>query len=287
VNYQLRYYGKSELRSAGGSSQALAFSPNLARNRVFYDAEIREPLRFREAMSALHDVVVGDLRQKKKDRSAWLAWKTEQQKEEDDLRRGALDRARVEEARKIGGEAIPPNLESDFRKMHGLYWTARRQWASELSRNDPALFRALVPCDPVVSVAPDVVFFECFAKDESAYGCLTVDRDAFGSERASGLGTTNVDYSLALYEHFQTLRTYRTTRLLVDPAGFEVATSGAAGVREEKIDLPPSWLRGFGQLQAAMALPSTRVELSVDVVYSLLAWLKRHREKAGPRSLRL
>ena len=24
-----------------------------------------------------------------------------------------------------------------------------------------------------------------------------------------GLGTTNVDYSLALYEHFQTLRTYR------------------------------------------------------------------------------
>ncbi|MEZ4309869.1 MAG: hypothetical protein R3F14_17665 [Polyangiaceae bacterium] len=35
------------------------------------------------------------------------------------------------------------------------------------------------------------------------------------------LGTTNVDYSLALYEHFQTLRTYRPTRLLVDPSGFE------------------------------------------------------------------
>jgi hypothetical protein len=287
VNYQLRYFGKSELRPSGGTSQALAFSPNLARSRVFFDAEIREPLRFREAMSALHEVVVGDLRIKKKDRSAWLAWKAEQTKEEEALRRAVLDRAKVEEARKIGKEPIPPRLESDFRKMHSLYWTARRQWASELGRNDPALFRALVPCDPVVTVAPDVVFFECFAKDESAYGCLTVARDAFGGEGTSGLGTTNVDYSLALYEHFQTLRTYRTTRLLVDPSGFEVTTSGTAGIREEKIELPPSWLRGFGQLQAAMALPSTRVELSVDVVYSLLAWLKRHREKAGPRSLRL
>ncbi|HVH42485.1 MAG TPA: SWIM zinc finger family protein, partial [Labilithrix sp.] len=169
------------------------------------------------------------------------------------------------------------------------YWDARVRWANELSRNDPALFRALVPCDPVVTVAPDVVFFECFAKDESAYGCLTVERGAFGESGPSngGLGTTNVDYSLALYDHFQTLRTYRATRLLVDPTGFEVATEKRASYREEKIDLPPSWLRGFGQLQAAMALPSSRVELSVDVVYSVLAFLKRHREKAGPRSLRL
>jgi hypothetical protein len=288
MNYELRYFGRSGLRAAAGGSQALAFSPNLARGAVFFDAELREPLRFREAMSALHDVVVGDLARKKKDRSAWLAWRADQQREEDELRHVALDRARVEQARKIGSEPIPANLEADFRKMHRLYWDARVRWANELSRNDPALFRALVPCDPVVTVAPDVVFFECFAKDESAYGCLTVARDAFGAEAASGLGTTNVDYSLALYEHFQTLRTYRATRLLVDPSGFEVATGRSAGsVREEKIDLPPSWLRGFGQLQAAMALPSTRVELSVEVVYSLLAWLKRHREKTGPRSLRL
>ena len=40
---------------------------------------------------------------------------------------------------------------------------ARRQWARELSVNDPELFRHLVPCDPVVTVAPDVVFFEAFA----------------------------------------------------------------------------------------------------------------------------
>ncbi len=273
----------------GGGGGVLAFAPNLARPPVFFDGELRDPLRFREAMSALHDVVIGDLKRKKKDRAAWLSWKADQAKEEGDLRRDLIDRARVEAARKISNEPLPKDLQSEFRKQHRIYWNARVSWANELAANDPDLFRALVPCDPVVTVAPDVVFFECFAKDESAYGCLTVDRNAFGHQAggAAGLGTTNVDYSLALYESFQTLRTYRATKLLVDPTGFEVQTGAAPGYREEKIDLPPSWLRGFGQLQAAMALPAQRVELSVDAVYSVLAYLKRHREKTGPRSLRL
>jgi hypothetical protein len=148
------------------------------------------------------------------------------------------------------------------------------------------MFRHLVPCDPVVTVAPDVVFFECFAKDESSYGCLSVERDAFRGEGTAGLGTTNVDYSLALYDHFQTLRSYRPTRLVVDPAGFEVRVAGREDYREEKIDLPPSWLRGFGQLQAALGMPSRRVTLPVETVYAVLAHLARHREKTGPRSVR-
>lgn len=290
MHYDLRYLGQSGLREGPGGS-ALAFAPNLARAPVFFDGELRHPLRFREAMSALHDVVVGDLRRPKKDRSRWLSWKAERSREEQALRRELLDRARVDQARKLGATEPPPkDLDARFREKHRIYWKARTTWAMELMRNDPALFRALVPCDPVVTVAPDVVFFECFAKDEASYGCLTVQRDAFGGEGAAGNGTTNVDYSLALYEHFQTLRTYRPTRLFVDPAGFEVATAqgaGASAVREEKIDLPPSWLRGFGQIQAAMALPATRVTLPVSVVYSVLAHLRRHREKTGPRSMRL
>jgi len=109
-----------------------------------------------------------------------------------------------------------------------------------------------------------VLFFECFSKDESSYGCLNVDRGGFAAQGDVALGTTNVDYSLALYEEFQRLRTYRRTRFEVDPAGFEVATAGAAGYREEKIDLPPSWLRGFMQLQGAMSLTNRRVPVRRD-----------------------
>ncbi|HYV44297.1 MAG TPA: hypothetical protein VFA20_05515 [Myxococcaceae bacterium] len=287
MNLDLQYLGYSGVVDAGGGEAAVSFAPNLARERVSFDAALKDPVRYREAMSALHEVVVGDLRFRRRDKSAYEAWKADQQKLEAQVRAEAFKRAKDDELKKLGKDAPPPNLEADFRRMHQLYWKHRVDWANELGRNDPELFRHLVPCDPVVTVAPDTVFFECFAKDESSYGCLFVDRDAFqGGAQGAALGTTNVDYSIALFDHFQTLRTYRPTRLLVDPKGFEVKVQGAADLREEKIDLPPSWLRGFGQLQAAMALPSRRVELGVEAVYSILAWLKRHREKTGPRSIR-
>jgi hypothetical protein len=284
VNVDLRYLGKSEIQSSP-SGATLHFSPNLARPKVFFDAELRHPCRFREAMSALHDVVVSDLRFKKKDKTAYEAWRRQQAEEEAELRRKLGDKAKLVELEQLAREPLPPDLEKDFRRLHRLYWDARVRWANELARSDPQLFRHLVPCDPVVTVAPDVLFFEGFSKDESAYGCLTVDRDALRGDDA-GLGTTNVDYSLALYEHFQALRSYRPTRLLVDPTGFEVKVDGREDYREEKIDLPSTWLRGFGQLQAAMTLPSRKIELPVEAVYSILAHLKRHREKTGPRSIR-
>ncbi len=285
MNVDLRYLGRSDV-SASGTTASVRFAPNLARPKVFFDAEISRPLRYREAMSALHAVVVGDLRRPKKDRTAWLEWKKDEERKEQQASKDIYDQKREAETARLGQQGPPPDLEERFHAMHRLYWSRRVQWANELQRHDPELFRHLVPCDPVVTVAPDAVLFECFAKDESSYGCLSVDRAAFRAEAGAAPGTTNVDYSIALYEHFQTLRTYRATRMLVDPSGFEVNVEGREDYREEKIDLPPSWLRGFGQIQAAMGLPSRRVELPVEAVYSILAYLRRHREKTGPRSMR-
>ena len=152
-------------------------------------------------------------------------------------------------------------------------------------RNDPALFRSLVPCDPIISVADDSVYFEAFSKDESSYGCLYVDRNAFDEGQDAALGTTNIDYSLALYERFQQLRSYRRTRLSIDPRGFDVKVEGAPIFREEKIALPPSWLKGFGQISATASFPTRVARLDVGALYSVLAFLRRHREKTGPRSI--
>jgi len=281
----VQYWRRSEVRGNRAGVE-LSFAPNLARPKVSYDGEVAHPLRFREAISALHEVVVGDLRFQRRDKTAYQAWRKEELRREAEIRTLAFNQAKREEIERIASEPVPAGLEGDFRRMHSVYWRARRQWAAELSRNDPDMFRHLVPCDPVVTVAPDAVFFECFSKDESSYGCLLVDRDAFRGETAAATGTTNVDYSLALYDHFQTLRTYRPTRLLVDPTGFEVKVAGSPEYREEKIDLPPSWLRGFGQIQAAMSLPAKRIVVSREAIYSVLAHLRRHREKRGPRSLR-
>src|SRR5260370_1272700 len=284
MNLFLSYLGRSTI-SSGPAGVHIALAPNLRRDRVSYSGTLRQPLRFREAISALHDVVISDLRYKPKDHSDFKAYLAEMKERENVLRRGAAQQARAEiMARKE--VVIPEGLETDFRKKRTLYWNARQQYSNYLLRNDPEMWRLLMPCDPVITVAPDVLFFECFSGDESSYGCLSVDRGAFASERDVALGTTNVDYSWALYEHFQNLRSYRATRFLVDPAGFEVRTEQGPDYREEKIDLPPSWLRGFMQLQAAQSLPMRRVPVSREGLYNVLAWLKRHRAHRPPRAAR-
>jgi len=283
---KLGYLGESSV-DLGPYRSTLSFRPNLCREPVWFDGELADPLRFREAMSALHEVVVSDLRFEKKDRSGYRAYLERKKQDEAQLRQQLLAHEEAEAVAKVKEKGPPPKeLEKRFRTLHARYWKTRRKWAAELLKHDDELWRHLVPCDPVVSVAPDVVLFEGFSKDESSYGCVSLDREAIVGGHEASLGTTNVDYSMALYEHFQALRTYRTTRLMVDPQGFEVKVEGHADYREEKIELPPSWLRGFGQISAATGLPAKRVVLPVETVYSLLAFLRRKREKHGPRSVR-
>jgi hypothetical protein len=264
---------------------AVRLAPNLRRDRVSFAGTLRQPLRFREAISALHDVVISDLRYKQKDHTAYRAYLAQEREREAALRRTATQAARQELLLREP-MPIPEGLETRFRQLRKVYWDARQKYSNYLSQHDPQLWRLLMPCDPVITVAPDVLFFECFSADESSYGCLTVDRDAFSTEDGVALGTTNVDYSWDLYEEFQQLRSYRQTRFTLDPTGFGVQTGPDAGYREEKIDLPESWLNGFLQLQAAMSLPMRRVPVSREGLYNLLAFLKRHRAKRSPRAIR-
>jgi hypothetical protein len=269
-----------------GSGQLLSLAPNLSREPVSFDAQLLQPLRFREAISALHDVVISDLRFKPRDKTAYEEWKKNERSRASSLRQQTYQQAKKD----ILGrreEAVPPDIEKKYAQLRGTYWAARQKYSSYLLKNDQQLWRLLMPCDPVITVADDVVFFECFSADESSYGCLTVNRDAgFGRSEATRPGTTNVDYSWDLFHHFQSLRSYRETRFKVDPAGFTVATEGNADYREEKIDLPDGWLRGFMQTQAAMTLPARRITLTSEAVYSILAFLKRHKARKSPRALR-
>ncbi|HEY1068147.1 MAG TPA: metal-binding protein, partial [Pirellulales bacterium] len=250
MKLDLQYIGRSELQDVGGS-RLLSFAPNLARERVAFDAALRHPLRFREAISALHDVVVSDLRYQPRDKSVYLAWKAAEAQR---MRKVQADAYHAAKTKAIAERLadMPPSLPADFEKARSRYWGLRQTYANRLARENFSLWRLLMPCDPIVTVAEDVVFFECFSKDESSYGCLTVARDGGFGPGDLAVGTTNIDYSWNLYNSFQSLRSYRETRLKVDPEGFEVATEGRPDYREEKIDLPDGWLQGFFQLQSAM-----------------------------------
>jgi len=285
MNVTFAYLGHSRLIERDGA-RLLSLAPNLSREPVALDAPLTHPLHFREAISALHDVVVSDLRYQPRDKTAYEEWKKQNNARLAEIRRQAYSAATKQiEARR--NQPLPANFEQEYRRETKRYWDIRLKYSSLLQTHDMELWRQLVPCDPIITVAEDVVFFECFSADESSYGCLSVNREeSFGRSGLLQLGTTNVDYSWDLYNSFQSLRTYRETRFKVDPQGFEVATQGNQDYREEKIDLPGGWLRGLMQVQAAMCLPLRRVTLTRDSVYSLLAWLKRHKAAKSPRALR-
>lgn len=285
MNARLAYFGRSEMQGHG-RSRTLNLVPNLAREPVAFDAPLLKPMRFREAISALHDVVISDLRYQPRDKTAYEAWKKGEQERLSAMRRDAYKQAKLEILATKDIE-VPADLERQYSRCRSRYWKARQDYTSFLWQHDVALLRKFMPFDPVVTIADDVAFFECFSADESSYGCLTAERGgAFGPSPTLQFGTTNVDYSWDLYNNFQSLRSYRETRFRVDPHGFEVATAGSADYREEKIDLPAGWLRGFMQIQVAMGLPMRRVSLSREAVYSILAWLKRHKARKSPRAIR-
>jgi hypothetical protein len=166
------------------------------------------------------------------------------------------------------------------------FWQMRRDLYTPLVQKYGAeALGALRPCDPVVSVHPDSVIFEVFSFDESSYGRVTVPMEKLESMGDIQYGTTNVDFSMRLAAEFKRVRSYRPAWIEVEPGGVTLQTSAGAQF-EKKIDLPPTWVRGFLQVQSASALPGVEVELSPGVVADLLLELHRQRERQGPRSLR-
>ena len=159
---------------------------------------------------------------------------------------------------------------------------AQRKFWNFLYTHDRELWYVL---DPVVSVHPDAVLFEVFSLDESSYAQVRVPTENLDTLDEVAYGTTNVDFSRALADELSRVRDYRAAFLSVGNAGVSIQTSAGTRV-EKKIDLPPSWVRGFLQVGSASALATTSLRLSATTVAEILRLLSARRETTGPRSLR-
>jgi hypothetical protein len=279
VEFNYRYAGASSVSESAGES-AMSFVPDALRPPTYFRGRVADTLGFREAMSALHDVVVSDLRFQPKDRTKYLAWRATQ----DDVDLAAIAQQRSKLATELASvQAELHPLEEAMQRARGPFLEARARYYKYLYERDRELWFKL---DPVITVHPDQVFFECFSRDESSYGRLAARYEAFTDLGERACGTTNVDYSDGLYAEFQKLRSYKHTSLDVDPAGFGVATSSEVAHREVKIDVPDSWVRGFLQVSSAMTLDTTVVDLHPMDIHNVCLVLRRNKELFGPRSLR-
>ncbi|HCO66878.1 MAG TPA: hypothetical protein DIT04_03855 [Dysgonomonas sp.] len=89
-----------------------------------------------------------------------------------------------------------------------------------------------------------------------------------------------------MYGEFQKIRGYKDTEFVIDPTGFEAKTTNEEVYKEVKIDLPDSWVRGFLQVSTAMTLPAVTFDLHPMDIFSMCQFLRRFREKEGPRAIR-
>jgi len=277
--FNFKYKGSSTVR-ADASQTALSFVPDAGRDPTWFHGRIREKLVFREAISALHDVVISDLRFRPKDRDEYKRWVAEQ---EDTW----LAEAMAEQAeRKAQIATLSEQLtkaRSAYQGAMSPFYKARKKYWRHLFLTNRDWWLIL---DPVISVHPDQIFFECFSEDESTYACLSCNHNAFESIGEFSCGTTNIDYSAGLYDEFQKIRDYKETSLTVDPEGFSVQTETDDTHREVKIDLPDTWVRGFLQVSSAATLDADEMKLHPMDLHNICFILKRRKEKKGPRSLR-
>ena len=239
----LQYAGPSQLRVEDGAPR-LALFGNLQRDPVYLDAMVKDPIPFREALSALYSVVGSDYRYVPKDRTAYHAYRR--------MRRGSENQ----------------NL-----------WQAQLAYYDWLAVNDPLAFLIL---DPVISVHPDKLFFEVFSKDEGTYANLSIDYSCFDIKTDPVCGTTNIDFSDALFDSVQRFRSYRSTRLTVGQEAVKLRTDESE-VLEKQIQVPDSWLRGFLQVQSASLMTNDSFKLNPMDLYNVLRHLRMHSDQKGKR----
>jgi biotin operon repressor len=279
MEFSYAYKGSTAVNEKGGNTQ-MSFSPDTKRPPTYFIGELRQKVAFREAISALHDVVVSDLRYQPKDKTAYKEWRAKQN--EIDWQLVAAMRQDVgDKIKQLQGELNALNQRSYERLKP--YYDARAKFQRFVFQKQLDFYFVF---DPVITVHPDEVFFECFSVDESSYGRLGASYEVFKNINEFACGTTNVDYSAALYDEFQKIRSYKSTQLQVDPSGFEVQTTNEEAYKEVKIDLPDSWVRGFLQVSSAMSLPATRFDLHPMDIHNICFILRRHKETKGPRSMR-
>lgn len=279
MRFDYRYLGRSQV-SQTSKAVDIAMAPDTLREPTFFVGDLNRHIPFREAISALNAVVVSDLRTQPRDRTEYMQWlqENEQRLLEEYLgTQGNIDQKVIDLQKQLR------ELNRQSNKVMRPFYAAQQKYFNYLYKVDKDAWFVL---DPVITIHPDQIFFECFSQDESSYGCLSCKLDVFKNVQDIAYGTTNIDYSSALYDEFQKIRDYKNTQFKIDPAGFSVQTGHDQEYHEEKIDLPDSWVKGFLQVSAAMTLPQKTITLAPMDIYNICRYLRMKKEKLGPRSLR-
>lgn len=284
-----------------GDQTVLGLSPDLSREeKVSFRGKLKNPLIFRDAMLMLREIVINDNTVQKKERVEFFAWLDKEIERRilihNQYMPGVRENIQVEinenqgmllkNSKDIEDLAnVRRELEKNINSLDAWkdYYSIEKQFWKFIKERDIDLWFVL---DPVITIHPDQVSFEAFSIDESTYGCLSVDMDEFELLQEPKLGTTNIDFSAKLAKEMERFRTYTNVELSVNPGGFTIDTGVMPEYLEKKIDLPETWIKGFNQVSSAASLGGVDINLSPIDMYDICSFLKRHKEKTGPRYMK-
>ena len=281
VTLNASYSGASGVEQ-GLTTGKVGFATNTLRQATFFKGELRNPLVFREALGALHSVVISDFRYKPKDRIAFQTWLAEQDRKFLLTLKAKSSEAKAELERV---EQKLAELDKKREERKRPFYSARTRYFEYVYQHQYELNYLF---DPVITVHPDEVFFEAFSKDESSYARLGASHNLFSRVDQFQCGTTNIDFSHKLARQLDRIRTYRKTDFDIAPAGLSVAHAGTGGGvhHEKKIELPESWVQGFHQVQSTMTMGLTSFDIAPIDLFNIIRYLRRKKTKTSPRALR-
>lgn len=156
MEFNYSYKGNTAINESGANTQ-MSFSPDTKRQPTYFIGELRQNVAFREAISALHHVVVSDLRFKPKDKTAYKEWAAKQQ--ELDWQLIATQRKEVSDRIKQLQIELSGLYQRSSQRINTFYQAQRRYFDYLYQKDRDAWF----VLDPVITVHPDEVFFECFS----------------------------------------------------------------------------------------------------------------------------
>ena len=123
--------------------------------------------------------------------------------------------------------------------------------------------------DPVITAAAETLRFEAFSGCAGVYARIDLTPDFFDRGDFGAPGTTNVDLNPSFVRKLVGLRPDRDCALEVGTDSLRLETHRGEAI-EKKVPLPPKWIRGFLQVQAAQQRSTPLIELPAPVIRQLV-----------------
>jgi hypothetical protein len=283
MNFEYAYQGRSGFSETPDGAR-LALATNSLREATYFRGILRDPLLAREGFGALYDVVQSDFKWRPKERVAYQLWLEQQDR---DFVRNFSQHQGAAQSKMLNLRDRLAQLDAARRHRRVHFTAARQRYMRFAALSESEAYRVL---DPVITVHPDEMSFEAFSRDQSSYARLRLGYALFSNISDTACGTTNIDFSAALHDHLDRMRSYRETVFELGAGGFASKQLqpdlGAPIAYEKRIDLPDGWMEGFLNVHGLISMGLTKLALAPIDALNVLKFLLAHRTQSSPRALR-